>query len=416
MSVKIGCKADNSYSCEQAILFEDLVSKSETKQRNASIDNAKGILILMVVAGHVYVKGASAVPADLIYLIHMPLFFVYGCYFGKPLSIALVKDRAARLLIPYFCLYFLTPQLTNSLVKLAKFISNQPIEFTWFDFVKCGLLSLTAAIGLFMWLLKPTHDLKNHLSTAILTIWALFLAMIVGMQDEPLTDLQRLAMGNWASVKTVIWFLPAMFSVSMVYGLLLKLPTKYSLIISGLLVLLSPLLISKLQPYHGLTPFGLDVAVLMAPLALLVIALSKRFYSQLTDNQRFAILGFFVTLWIVCIIYLPYVKVNGFSKQLDMAQLNLPHLAIVGSLCLTFMLGVSVLRKKTFLVGLGQATMPIFALHMTVLVLINPARPVFTHYPDLSYWAIAIATTLICYFIALLIKKLDPRFSYLGLA
>ncbi|MBW4513897.1 MAG: acyltransferase family protein [Timaviella obliquedivisa GSE-PSE-MK23-08B] len=70
-----------------------------SKDRLAWIDVLKGIGILSVVAGHIY----GGVLGDMIFLFHMPLFFVIGgmLYRSPSSDRAFLKQKAVHLLIPY---------------------------------------------------------------------------------------------------------------------------------------------------------------------------------------------------------------------------------------------------------------------------------------------------------------------------
>lgn len=72
----------------------------EVLKRNSKVDAAKGILILLVVIGH-YKRGMTH---DIIFLFHMPLFFILSGFLLKKeklLDTKYLKDRALALMIPY---------------------------------------------------------------------------------------------------------------------------------------------------------------------------------------------------------------------------------------------------------------------------------------------------------------------------
>lgn len=76
------------------------VFDNDIHKRNSKIDTAKGILILLVVIGH-YKRGLTH---DIIFLFHMPLFFVLSGFLlkrEKLLDTKYLKDRAWALMIPY---------------------------------------------------------------------------------------------------------------------------------------------------------------------------------------------------------------------------------------------------------------------------------------------------------------------------
>lgn len=73
-------------------------------ERNRTLDNAKGIGILLVIAGHLFTKGT--IPFMYIFAFHMPLFFIISGYlmnvekytkFSK-----CIKASYQQLIKPYF--------------------------------------------------------------------------------------------------------------------------------------------------------------------------------------------------------------------------------------------------------------------------------------------------------------------------
>jgi fucose 4-O-acetylase-like acetyltransferase len=68
--------------------------------RDRKIDTAKGIVIFLVVAGHV----VTGLTAKIIFLFHMPFFFLVSGHLHKPSNdkIFYLKKKALSLLVPYF--------------------------------------------------------------------------------------------------------------------------------------------------------------------------------------------------------------------------------------------------------------------------------------------------------------------------
>lgn len=73
----------------------------QTEGRDHTVDAFKGVLILLVVIGH----ATTGIVHEMIYLFHMPLFFMVSGYLLKEesaLSRHYIASLARRLLIPYF--------------------------------------------------------------------------------------------------------------------------------------------------------------------------------------------------------------------------------------------------------------------------------------------------------------------------
>ena len=160
------------------------------------IDIAKGIAILLVVMGHSFPDAAVEGGVknvylhflhDVIYSFHMPLmFFISGMLCGRILKledfsgrVGYVKDRAFRLLVPYFCVaIFYLPfklalaQFVNkpyNIVDLWQiFVGVNPDGGLWFLFV---LFCAQAIMGLVI-----TKENLKHIIVACLLIALLVIA------------------------------------------------------------------------------------------------------------------------------------------------------------------------------------------------------------------------------------------------
>ena len=132
-----------------------MADQDTSRKRIDWIDAAKGIGILLVVAGHVMLEGGMAFPGsdvarDFIYSFHMPLFFmISGVLLGLSLAnreadSAYVGQKsrslAKRLLVPFFIwsvIYFLlghgnlqdTSALVKSFASMVTFRGQAPIWF-----------------------------------------------------------------------------------------------------------------------------------------------------------------------------------------------------------------------------------------------------------------------------------------------
>ena len=110
------------------------------KERDYSVDVARGIACLLVVIGHVIKDNSDLIPKFLhswIYSFHMPLFFVISGYVMKKNDsfFEFIKKRAKRLLYPYLALSFVVyvidvlmqmviGVLTGKKLDLHKLIAN----------------------------------------------------------------------------------------------------------------------------------------------------------------------------------------------------------------------------------------------------------------------------------------------------
>ena len=86
------------------------MSKS-TPRRLKWIDIAKGIAIILVVIGHTVAPGSPLVP--MIFMFHMPLFFIMSGYTFRPKPMkSVVTISAKRLLVPYLLIFLIWQGIT----------------------------------------------------------------------------------------------------------------------------------------------------------------------------------------------------------------------------------------------------------------------------------------------------------------
>lgn len=131
---------------------------NEEKKRIVWIDTAKGIGILLVVAGHVL-----DAPSRYIFWFHIPLFFYISGYLfnSNSLTSKYLKRKAAHLLIPYFSFLFIlsipdyivcfnsvtssnSTFISNSIALTGKLIYGGRDLYGWFDvfwFMTCLFLT-----------------------------------------------------------------------------------------------------------------------------------------------------------------------------------------------------------------------------------------------------------------------------------
>ena len=90
------------------------------------VDAAKGLGIVLVIAGHVWTSGPAR---DAIYAFHMPLFFLLAGYVGKPRPMMDYMRRQGRsLLVPYIA-FLLTIAAIDQLLERAR--GHLPIFRSW---------------------------------------------------------------------------------------------------------------------------------------------------------------------------------------------------------------------------------------------------------------------------------------------
>lgn len=103
------------------------------KQRIEYIDAVKAFAIILMVVGHCHWIGAIPKLYEVIYIFHMPIFFVIAGMFIKPQTLLAGGRKYARLYLkPYFitCVIFLALQIVNS------FIHGNDINIVLLEWIK----------------------------------------------------------------------------------------------------------------------------------------------------------------------------------------------------------------------------------------------------------------------------------------
>ena len=160
------------------------------KQRNRSIDAVKGVAIVLVMLGHVFVHNHMEEPYvyDFIKAVQMPLFMIISGYLcGQGRKISDVKTygkvmgkRAVSYLVPFFV--WLTVMHPENLTEAYRIIFFQLDYGLWFLAVLFILTFMAYTAQLAAAGLKEKHPLLSEL-----IFWAAYGAMCLGMVIQILT-------------------------------------------------------------------------------------------------------------------------------------------------------------------------------------------------------------------------------------
>lgn len=124
------------------------------KQRNISIDIAKGFAIIAIVLGHIgfiYPKSTLVNTKDLLYIWHVPVFFILaGCFLKDEQLIHPYEFFRKKFFSLYVkILYFYIPAVLfhNILISLNWYSLNDVVEYSMMDFVKQCILAIFLQVG-----------------------------------------------------------------------------------------------------------------------------------------------------------------------------------------------------------------------------------------------------------------------------
>ena len=233
------------------------------------------------------------------------------------------------------------------------------------------------------------------------------------------------AMGNWAHVQSILWFLPALFTANLLMAGWRRAPApaRMGLMGAAFAVFLGA---SRVALWHDRIPMGLDVALFLLPFLWVI----DQAWRRRADLVQRAGKGLLPAAWLALPLGGLLVRAcepvkthSAYARRVDFAQFSVP-VTVPGYLGMTLMgLALLVLAMRLpaprWLAAVGRCSMPIFLLHYPLLF-------AFTRTIGLAGEGrtalLAYATAVIALIIALamglakVLAKLSPRFALAGLA
>lgn len=139
----------------------------------------------------------------------------------------------------------------------------------------------------------------------------------------------KLFMGNWASLESIFWFLPALFSLNVLFFLFCK-GKKLVRIILFALSLLVFIFSNKIMLMHNLIPFGIDVALYIFILTFFIkfVYENKKWIEKINIPLSIII----IVICSLLLFYFEPVKMHTqWHSRIDLAQFSVP-ITILGYL------------------------------------------------------------------------------------
>ena len=241
--------------------------------------------------------------------------------------------------------------------------------------------------------------------------------------QEPLALLRDAALGNWASLHSILWFLPALFTLNLLVSLGRRgraWRADLALLIPGALAFLAA---PALARHHARIPFGLDVAVYLLPFVAAMDQVWKR-RQALAGPWRLPAALAALALGGTVIRFCERVKTHSeFARRVDFAQFSVPETwAGYLGLCLmgaALVLLASHLPCRRLLAAAGRCGMPIYLLHYPLLWALTRTIGIAG---ESRTWLFVYGVTVTGLVIALAmlvaqgLSRLSPRFALLGVA
>lgn len=291
------------------------MAESKLQTRYSHIDVAKGIGIILVIMSHILSPYSTL--SVIIYRFHVPLFFILAGVFAKPDAsfFDFLKKSSKRLLLPYAVVFIIGVIFT--------LVINGPASVSLSIVAKCFYLASPYKIN-------------------------------VG----------------------AIWFLPCLFSSSLLFNILYKLILRHKNIFLNFIIFgalcLSAFYAHKLEAALNFRfPFKLHVA-LMA-----LVFYSVGFYMKDLIINQTGFEGIFQKLFVsipaaIATVFIPFFipeLINTANANYGTNLFIYLFVALCGSF-LTIVIG-STLYKSKFLSFVGKNSLMIFSLHTIVIAMFN---------------------------------------------
>jgi hypothetical protein len=235
--------------------------------------------------------------------------------------------------------------------------------------------------------------------------------------DDFLQFIVNLFIGNWSSTESIIWFLPALFTLNVFVFFFKRSESSYKniLFVFSLLVFL---LSTKIAKIHEFVPFGLDVALYMFILTFIIRVLYKKKY--LFDKiNLIAVIMALICSTIILFYFEPVKTFTKFHAIIDFAQFSVANTFIgyIGLIVLNISIFILAFKIPNFTVPslVGKYSFPIFLTHLMVLYKL-PMQIEFEN-PFVKIFSLVIVVVLsialpMC--LSILLMKISDNFKYIG--
>lgn len=330
--------------------------------RDPNIDSLKGFLILSVIIGHWNHSFLESINFD-VYYYHVPMFLGVSLFFIPDFNKHFLLKRMSFLLIPYF-LWSISP-------------------------------------GLYTILLHPS------------TLFA-----------DRIINLGNILMGNFHYLKSIIWFLPCLFTANILFSIYKNFKNSFTPIFITLFII-SFFYSDRIAEIHekGFIPFGIDIFIYFFPYFLSLIYVYQK--KSLFKVKQYWIFLFPIILSAFLIFKFEPIKLHtDIHHQIDLAQFSVPT-TIVGYFSMT-LLSISILilfcnsPSNKILSIFGYYSMPIYFFHLTIMKYVKKLYDAYIiNQNSYSSFLIYLACIIIILFLSILINnilfKISKYFKYFGI-
>lgn len=301
------------------------------KMRDLQIDSLKGFLIISIILVHIpippHVHAVFLVIKNILLFFNVPLFFAISTIFIKNVSEQYIFQRIRLLIIPYIFWYFCEYNKLSS-----PYFIHSPINY-----------------------LKQIPD--NFINFSV-----------------------NFCYGNWPHLESVLWFLPALLVINLVWVFYKKYFSNNNIykIFFGLFYIYFFLKVSEITvKYHFYIPWGLDIAVYLMPYLLCINYVYKNKLKFLKETKTNFIILILVLILAIAVIILvePTKTVSMTHGRIDFSQFFVPSsvagyiaMIVLSSSILLIFFKMHFLKKLSYI---GRYTFSIFVMHIPIITFIQ---------------------------------------------
>jgi len=225
-------------------------------------------------------------------------------------------------------------------------------------------------------------------------------------------------MGNWGTLNSIIWFLPALFSLNLLFFIFNKVNNKAKMVflVSSLSMFLFA---NQIVKFHYNIPFGLDVALYIFILAYIIQYIYKKKDKYININSYYLI-GIILILSIILFLYEPIKTHSQWHGIIDLAQFSVATTTIGYTSFIFLNISIFILFLKINSIKIfeyiGIYSFPVFLLHLMVLYKL----PSIVSFDSFGLSMIFLIVTLLLTFIlpiivSRILMKLSNKFKYIGM-
>lgn len=333
------------------------------QQRDHTLDILRGIAILFVVFGHIQHLGGET--TNYIWSFHLPLFFFISGMLYRPEKFenfkTFLKAKVIGIIIPYVFFYV--------------------ISFTY-------------------WVL-----IERHMRGADIPIWQYMIGLPYGTYDVRFNDFN----GS-------LWFLPALFSVEMIYYWIAKLKS----VILNVVALIGVFVAGYFfREYLHALPMGIDAAMMSVCFyGFGHLVMQKGLYEKSKQIKVWIQLSIILVMILLHYTLLPFTGVDLCQSKIDHPFFYIP-VALVGIIGYFFV--ACILRRDKVLEWMGRSSLVIFAFHGHIFRVVLFIESKITHL-DVGEVRQSAILCVICLVVTILAiwplnygydKWIAPKFKYL---